>query len=318
MRVAQFEARAFHELERLSRKVPWEEFVQPKSAVKFRVTCRKSRLYHSDGVADRIGAAVERNIPGARVQSAGADTEDGDDFGGQLFTVRVFHDRCTISADTSGALLHRRGYRLATGKAPLRETLAAAMIIGSGWIREGSFIDPMCGSGTLPIEAALIARNIAPGLGRQFAFMQWPDFAPEKWSLLLDAARSVQYPKAFNPILGKDRDAGAIAHALQNAKRAGVADDVYFVEDTVSSLEPLPRSGWVVVNPPYGVRVGDSSGLRDLYAQLGNVLRSRFDGWRFGILSADRKLEGQLKIPLTPVFDTSNGGIPVRFLVADV
>jgi putative N6-adenine-specific DNA methylase len=318
VRIAEFEARAFHELERLARKVPWEEIVSAKAVVRFRVTCRKSRLYHSDGVAQRLSESVLRRVAGVRTLVAGPDVDEGDDSTGQLFTVRLFHDRCTISADTSGALLHRRGYRLASGKAPLRETLGAAMVLGSGWSPPQSLMDPLCGSGTLPIEAAMLARGIAPGLNRDFAFTQWPGFDSTQWNLLLDEARSTQRASAGASIVGSDRDAGVIASATENASRAGVANDVEFQVRPVSALAPAGKAGWVLMNPPYGVRVGESTGLRDLYAQTGNTLRLKFGGWRAGFLSGDRKLEGQLKLPLVPVFETSNGGIPVRFLVADV
>ncbi len=319
VRIAEFEARAFHELERLSRKVPWEEFIQPRGSVRFRVTCRKSRLYHSDGVADRLAAAVERRVPGARmIASVDPDDDQPDASGAQLFTVRLLHDRCTISADTSGALLHQRGYRLASGKAPLRETLGAAMILASGWAPGDSLIDPMCGSGTIPIEGALQARRIAPGSGRQFAFMRWPDFDETKWKSILDQAVAQELPGTAAPIRGSDRDAGVIAMARENAVRAGVANDIEFVVGSISDLRPPSDAGWILSNPPYGVRVGDSTALRDLYAQFGNVVRAKFGGWKLGMLSADRKLEGQLKLPLKPVFETGNGGIPVRFLVANV
>ena len=318
IRVAEFEAKAFHELERLSRKIPWEELVPGGSTVKFRVTCKKSRLYHSDGVADRIGASIERRVPKVRFSHAARDEEQPDESGAQLFTVRVFHDRVTINADSSGALLHQRGYRLASGKAPLRETLGAAMVLASRWTPPQSLMDPMCGSGTIAIESAMIARGIAPGLHRKFAFMHWPDFDAAKWDSVRDEAASAQRPSAGAAIRGSDRDAGVIAAARENAARAGVSDDVQFDVGSISDLRPLAESGWVLSNPPYGVRVGDSSALRDLYAQLGNVMRAKFGGWRLGILSADRKLEGQLKLPLVPLFETGNGGIPVRFLIADV
>src|SRR5688572_26128189 len=164
VRVAEFPARAFHELERRAARVPWERFVAPGAPAAFRVTCRKSRLYHSDAVAQRLHAAAAR--AGATVGVAAM--EEGEDeaalrtegVGAQLFVVRLLHDVVTISADSSGALLHRRGYRQAIGRAPLRETLAAAMLLASGWRPDRPLVDPLCGSGTIAIEAALLARRI--------------------------------------------------------------------------------------------------------------------------------------------------------------
>lgn len=319
VRVAEFDVKAFHELERLSRNVPWEEILPAKGSARFKVTCRKSRLYHSDAVAMRIAAAVEHRVSGAKARiDGGAEDEQESVEGNQLFTVRLFRDRCTISADSSGALLHQRGYRRAVGKAPLRETLAAAMLMASEWASPEGLIDPMCGSGTIPIEAALIARRIAPGLHRRFAFMGWPDFDKTVWETIVERALASQTPTAGAPIRGADRDAGSITSARANAQRAGVEEDLALDAAVISDAMPSAGKGWVITNPPYGVRVGDSDALRNLYAQFGNVLRDRFSGWRVGLLSADRRLDGQLRLALAPAFETRNGGIPVRFLVGDV
>ncbi|MFL5605461.1 MAG: class I SAM-dependent RNA methyltransferase, partial [Gemmatimonadaceae bacterium] len=166
VRLASFEARSFAELERHARQVPWARVVAAGGAVRFRVTCKKSKLYHSDAVAERFADALTRAVPGVRVQGVGSTEDEGPDDEAQLFVVRILRDRCTVNADTSGSLLHRRGYRQATAKAPLRETLAAALIAGSGWDAASPLVDPFCGSGTIPIEAALMARGIAPGVLR--------------------------------------------------------------------------------------------------------------------------------------------------------
>jgi putative N6-adenine-specific DNA methylase len=172
VRASEFGAKAFHELERRARKVPWEAFVSPNLGVSVRVTCRKSRLYHSDAVAERVASAIVSRVAGVRLgpepeSESDSDLDDSNDSSSQLILVRLLHDRCTISIDSSGALLHLRGYRQAVAKAPIRETLAAAAIMASGWTGDAPLIDPMCGSGTIPIEAALIARRIAPGLHRR-------------------------------------------------------------------------------------------------------------------------------------------------------
>ncbi|MDQ6633620.1 MAG: RNA methyltransferase, partial [Gemmatimonadota bacterium] len=163
VRLASFEARSFAELERHARQIPWSRVVTAGGAVRFRVTCKKSKLYHSDAVAQRLAVAVTRGVAGVRIEGAGGTDEDAPDDEAQLFVVRVLRDRCTVSADTSGALLHRRGYRLATAKAPLRETIAAALVAASGWNARSPLVDPFCGSGTIPVEAALMARDKAPG-----------------------------------------------------------------------------------------------------------------------------------------------------------
>lgn len=319
VRVTSFRAATFFELERRARRVQWSAYVAGGQGVRFRVTCRKSRLYHSDAVAQRLAAAAgarsftveSRAEPlGDAIEShvPGSGSEDDQ----QLFVVRLDHDLVTISADSSGALLHRRGYRQATGRAPVRETLAAAMLLASGWDRGTPLLDPMCGSGTIPIEAALIARNIAPGSARAFAFQRWPEFDGAGWSSLLATAREGALPAgAGAPILASDRDAGATRATLENAERAGVAADIEITTRSISAVMPPASGGAIVTNPPYGVRVGDSS-VRDLYARFGQLLRGHFSGWRVTILTADPKLSSRLAVPLERLFESSNGGIPVR------
>ena len=230
--------------------------------------------------------------------------------------MRFFRDVCTVSADSSGALLHFRGYRQQLAKAPLRETLAAAVLLGAGWSGDTPLTDPMCGSGTIPIEGALIARRMAPGRARTFAFLRWPHTDTKMWNAMLESARAGELPSSPVEIVGADRDAGAITAARANAERAGVAADIVFVKQSISALAAAETAGLVVVNPPYGVRVGDSDALKDLYAQLGNVMRKQRSGSTLGLLSADRALERQTKLPLEERFRTKNGGIPVRLVTA--
>jgi putative N6-adenine-specific DNA methylase len=211
-----------------------------------------------------------------------------------------------------------RGYRLATAKAPLRETLAAAVVLGSGWDRMSPLVDPMCGAGTIPIEAALLARAMAPGRGRHFAFEQWPDHDARLWGEIRAQAEEQVLLRSAGPIQGSDRDAGAITASESNAARAGVAGDVVFHQAAMSALEPPAGTGWVVTNPPYGVRVGEADKLRDLFARFGQVLRARCAGWQVAMLSGNRALEAQLGLALEDRFRTSNGGIPVRLVTGGV
>jgi putative N6-adenine-specific DNA methylase len=233
----------------------------------------------------------------------------------QLILARLDHDELVISLDSSGELLHQRGYRLATAKAPLRETLAAAMLLGAGWDGSTPLIDPFCGSGTIPIEAALIARRIPPGWLRRFAFELWPGFEPAAWQRVKARAAGEILSGAPALILGSDRDQGAIAAAATNAERAGVSADIQFVCQALSRVNPPTPSGWLVTNPPYGVRVGEAARLRDLYARLGQVAR-REAGWSAGLLVSDLRLARHSGLEFSEVWRSRNGGIPVRFVVA--
>ena len=320
VRLATFEARSFAELQRHARRIEWNRVVAPGDAVRFRVTCKKSKLYHSDAVAERLADAVMRVVPGARAEGGSELEEDAGDGGdASLVIVRIMRDRCTVSADSSGALLHRRGYRQATAKAPLRETIAAAMLAASGWDGTSPLVDPLCGSGTIPIEAAQAARGIAPGTQRTFAMERWPTTPAGLGDQVRAELITRERVSAAGQILGSDRDAGAIAAATSNAERAGVATDVGLAVRSLSSaVFPDGPRGWIVTNPPYGVRVGDSDRVRDLWAQLGNVLRTRASGWRVALLSPEPALDRQLRIPLSSVASLINGGIPIRLMVGDI
>jgi putative N6-adenine-specific DNA methylase len=406
VRIATFRATAFHELERSARRIAWDRFIGA-TPVRIRATCRKSKLYHSDAVAERILGAIQRItgtgeeetppvaapasreaspaksergakrsrgekgsgssrfIPvkpnaaaktvaaraGARQSIASAvekaaarratetvadaqpagdqapanatDLRDEADegAGAQLVVVRLFRDECTISIDSSGALLHRRGYRQATAKAPLRETLAAAMLLAADWAGDTPLVDPLCGAGTIPIEGALIARRIAPGRGRaergELAIAGWPELPPGEIDRQVADSRGNELASARVPIIGSDRDPGAIEASVANAERAGVSGDVQFVRRVLSAAAPpSDASGLLVANPPYGVRLGDGADVRNLYAQLGKVAHFIFPGWTVGVLSPDRALDSQTRLPLRDAFDTTNGGIRVRFLMA--
>jgi putative N6-adenine-specific DNA methylase len=326
VRVAQFRAVTFAELERNAQRVRWTDWIADGGGVRLRVTCRKSRLYHSDAVAERIAREILDAVPHTSIAALGPPQDDTD--GGiteadvQGVVVRILENECTISFDASGAPLHMRGYRLATAKAPLRETLAAAMLVGAGYDGATPVCDPMCGSGTIPIEAAFIARGIAPGIQRTFAMERWPNVRRSVWDSARAEARARVLPHAGVAIMGSDRDQGAVQAAGANAARAGVDADIRFRVDAISAIAPTDGPGLLVVNPPYGHRVGDASTLRDLYARLGQVARTRFAGWRFALLSGDRTqghaLERQLGIGLGARWRSVNGGIPVRLLVGDI
>jgi len=330
LRLGRFHASTFYELERRARKLRWNEYLPEKGRVEVRVTCRKSKLYHSDAVAERVlgviaqvaPAGVHLRVEGSSREEVDAETENTQQAAVQLFVVRIVNDQCEISADTSGELLHRRGYRQEIAKAPLRETLAAAMILASGWRTKDLLLDPMCGSGTIPIEAALIGHRRAPGLVRRFQFMNWPSFDQRLWNETLGRANEsiVDIPL---DIRGADRDSGAIQSAQRNAERAGVAAEIQFSASSVSEsfagladVADMDKEGWIITNPPYGVRVGETADLRDLYATLGTAVKGK-RGWRIGVLAAADDLARQIRLPLRSRFASSNGGIPVSYLVSE-
>ena len=320
IRVAEFRATSFAQLEKAAKGVAWGAWVGERGRARFRVTCRKSRLYHSDAVAERLAGALAYTVAGATISEAGDEESDEHD-PSQLFVVRMAHDVCTISADAAGAPLYKRGYRTAVAKAPIRETLAAAILVGAQWRGKIALHDPFCGSGTLPIEAAMIARRIAPGLNRDFAAERWPSARETSWRDARERANAAVLLRADVRISGGDRDAGAIDAARANAGRAGVGDDVSFAVVPVSAARAETPTGLLASNPPYGVRVGDHD-LRNLYARFGRVVREGFSGWQCAVLFGDnavgRVMEQQFEIRLVQVWRSMNGGIPIRLMSGNV
>jgi putative N6-adenine-specific DNA methylase len=302
-----FYASTIPQLELRLASLPWERFITPRQPVSLRVTCHKSKLYRSDAVARVASRALEQRL-GAPSPLLKPDEES--DQPSQLVVIRLADDKCAVSIDSSGTLLHKRGYRQVVAKAPLRETLAGAMLLASGWDRSSPLLDPFCGSGTIPIEAALLALGIPPGLHRRFAFMDWPGFDKSLWQALLAQAAP---PSTSRPLIqASDRDAGAIKSARANAERAGVSDYIDFQCQAVSSILPPPGAGWVVTNPPYGLRLNEGRDLRNLYAQFGNVLRLKCPGWTVSVLCSDSALLGQMHLKLDTSLAFVNGGIRVR------
>lgn len=319
MPVAEFPVRALGELERKAGQLPWADWIPRDRRVAFRVTSKKSRLYHQRAVAERLAraAGVEQSVPAAPGSAEGDDLPDRGPEGDperQLVIVRLYRDVCSISIDSSGEHLHRRGYRLAAAKAPLRETLAAALLLASEWDSGRPLVDPFAGSGTIAIEAALLARRIPPGLSREFSFWHWPGWDHEIWTQAVEEAKGAMLDRAPAPILAADRDAGAIEAARQNAERAGVGGDIEHRRASISELEPPTGAGGLVSNPPWGLRIGEQRALRDLYARLGQILEARFSGWQATLLLPHTPLERDTGLGWDTLARTTHGGVAVRMV----
>jgi putative N6-adenine-specific DNA methylase len=315
VRLGSFRATRFPELIRKATGLPWEQYLSTETPVALRVTCRSSRLYHQRAVAERVSRAIGDRL-GKAPPLAKFDEEATGSLP-QLVLVRIVEDYCSISVDSSGELLHRRGYRLDTAKAPLRETLAAAMILASSWDKVSLLMDPFCGSGTIPIEAALLARGIPPGYRRTFAFMNWPTFDTGLWDSLrgsLPASPEGSPPRIF----ASDRDAGAIRAAQANAVRAGVAEGIEFSRRAISSIDPPAGPGWIVTNPPFGKRLSSNRDLRNLYAQMGNAFRSRCPGWTVTMLCDSTQLIRASGLKFNKKVSTVNGGLKVKIFLGRI
>ena len=310
VRLGQIKATNFPELVKRARALPWELLLRKGEPVALRVTCRKSRLYHSGAVAERLHAALEEKLGGKLALVKPSEDEEAQ-APAQLILARFDRDLCTVSADSSGALLHQRGYRTSQSRAPLRETLAAALLLAAGYSGEEPLCDPLCGSGTIAIEGAWIAQRRAPGLLRSFSFQRWPGHDEKRW-LALKAAARAEERKAPCAISASDLDAGAIAAARANAARAGV--ELQLDQRALADLPAQEGSGLLAMNPPYGVRVGEGQDLQRLHRELGETLRARRPGFRLAALIADPRLGRAVGLSSRRLFKTQNGGLPVELL----
>jgi putative N6-adenine-specific DNA methylase len=298
-RLGAFHAGHLAQLDKLARKFPWGEILRVDVPVKIEVTCKKSRIYHAGAAAQRIETAIREEL-GAPISP---DAE--------LSIMARFEDNlCTVSLDTSGESLHKRGYKEAVAKAPMRETMASLFLRQCGYEGNETVVDPMCGSGTFVIEAAEIAAKLNPGRARHFAFEHLRSFDETAWKLLRDSSHGVKPAIHF---FGSDQDAGAIRMSRANAERAGVTEFTVFQNHAVSNITPPPGPpGLVMVNPPYGTRIGDKKPLVTLYETLGKTLMTRFAGWRVGLITTDTSLAKATGLPFAPRGrSVSHGGLNV-------
>ncbi len=299
-RVATFRAVHLSQLDKRARKVPWGNVLARSVPFRVEASCKASRIYHSGAAAQRIERAISEEL-GAPL-SPEAEV---------CIKVRIENDLCTVAVDTSGEPLHKRGFKEAVAKAPMRETMAALFLRQCGYDGSEPVLDPMCGSGTFVIEAAEIAAGLQPGRSRHFAFEHLATFDQTAWTAMRASQRGATPTIRF---YGSDRDAGAIRMSRANAERAGVTALTEFKQASVEELTaPTGPPGLVVVNPPYGDRIGDRKVLQSLYRTLGTTLSSRFAGWRVGLVTNDAALAKATGLPfLAPSPPVLHGGLRVE------
>jgi putative N6-adenine-specific DNA methylase len=305
VRIASFRAMHLAQLDKRAHKVPWTDFLRPDVPFRVEASSKASRIYHQGAAAQRIEKAI-RDVVGAPVEEAAE----------LVIKARIDDDLCTISIDTTGESLHKRGHKAEVAKAPMRENLAALFLRQCGYDGTAPVLDPMCGSGTFVLEAAEIAAGLKPGRSRRFAFEQLAGFDSGAWQKL----RSAGKPRAIDASLrfyGRDRDAGAIRMSRANAERAGIASLTDFAQSDLADLTaPEGPPGLVIVNPPYGTRIGEKKSLLPLYRKLGETLRTRFTGWRVGIVTNDADLAAACALPFaSPFGPVSHGGLRVWLYV---
>lgn len=307
IKVGEFEATTFDELFDRTKALPWADFL-PKNA-RFPVEGRsvQSTLFSVSDCQTIVKKAIVESLK--EKHKLNWFPEDG-----PLMKIEVslLKDVATLTIDTTGPGLYQRGYRAVGGGAPLKETLAAALLLIARWYPDIALIDPFCGSGTIPIEAALMGHNIAPGLSRGFAAEEWPTIPAELWQKAREEARDLIKDERPDYIIGTDIDPRALRIARSNAEKAGVADSIHFQQSDVKDVQSSKKYGKLITNPPYGERLGEMNELHDLYGELGRLKRE-LDTWSFYVLTSYPYLERAMGGPATKRRKLYNGTIETQY-----
>ncbi|MBN4073500.1 RNA methyltransferase [Mariprofundus ferrooxydans] len=312
IRLASFRALSFPELYNKAKKVAWQQYIGTDVSLAVRASCKGSKLMHSgraemalaDGIRDKIGFEV-----------SGAETQHQ-----QQILLRIDNNQCTISLDVSGERLDRRGYRLHSGKAPVRETIAAAILRWMDWQggkqkvgqKDGQknepLLTPMCGSGTFAIEAVWMAEKRAAGLEHDFSLLHWPCLKEKRWQRALDKAKAMHSPCEL-AVFASEWDEAILKQAKENAAQAGLLENISFeLLDARKLAVPtgVSDAGLIVCNPPYGERVKADVG--SLYRQLGKQFKQHFQGWRMAVIVPDKESEKALALPVKKRLKIKHGG----------
>jgi len=310
VKLAEFPCTTPDELYAGIHEIAWPELITPAMTLAVDCTLRDSAMTHSGFVALKTKDAIVDRIREQCGSRPNVDTASPD----VRINIHLAKNLCTVSLDSSGDALDRRGYRLERTEAPLRETLAAAVIALTGWDGSMPLADPMCGSGTIPIEAGLIAARMAPGRQRPFGFQRWTDFDRRLWEGLLQEAEDRVRQLPLGLITGYDLDSRALTLARRNAAKAGFEGQIHFFSAAIQEFRPEGEQGVVIINPPYGKRLGEEDELRELYCQIGDIMKKRCRGWTGFVLTGNLELAKYIGLKASRRFVLFNGPIECRLL----
>jgi putative N6-adenine-specific DNA methylase len=304
--IASFKAESFDELFDQTCELPWENWLPMDAMMHITGRSHKSKLF---SVRD-CQALVKKALVKAMQRKYRHQTlpETGPTY---KIEISMLNDIATLTLDTTGPSLHKRGYRSDAGDAPLKETMAAALVLLSRWDSSRQLADPCCGSGTIAIEAALIGLNRAPGLKRNFTIETWPDSDKSLWLKLRKQAQAQELPGDFR-ILASDMDSQVLRKARQNAINAGVEEQVGIQTLTLGEFRSRKKFGIVIINPPYGERIGERNQVETLYRDLKALMKEQ-DTWSYFIMSADHELETRINKKASKRRKLFNGKIPCQY-----
>ena len=305
LKVGEFRAESFEELFEGTKALPWHLWIPEEGTFPVEGKSIKSKLFSVPDCQAIVKKAVVESLK--KKYHCQWFEEKGPVF---KIEIALLNDVATLTIDTSGPGLHKRGYRESATAAPLKETLGAAMVYLSKWKPEITLVDPFCGSGTILIEAALIGRNIAPGILREFASEKWPVIPHALWNRAREEARDTANHTEKMDIIGYDADARAAAMARSYSQRAGVDDTIHLQQQPVSELSSKKKFGKIICNPPYGERLSDKKEVEELYREMGRVFR-KLDTWSYYVLTSNRKFEALFGRRATKKRKLYNGNIRV-------
>lgn len=292
-------------------KIDWRQHITPDLTLAVSATGKTAALNHTHFTSLQVKNAIVQQQMDTTGFRSDVDTQDPD----VRVNVHLRHEQATLSLDSSGDSLHRRGYRPAVGAAPLKESLASALIQMSGWQPEQAFFDPLCGSGTLPLEAGLRSLRVAPGLFREkFGFETWLDYDDDLWEGMLAEAEEAQLEALPAFVGGSDRNPNVLIQANSNAQRCGIEHLVQFQQRNLADVEAPVDSGILLCNPPYGERLGKDTDLAAFYKLLGSVLKAKFKGWTAYVLSGNKALSRNIGLKSASRMPVNNGGLPCQLM----
>ncbi|MBU1020051.1 MAG: class I SAM-dependent RNA methyltransferase [Firmicutes bacterium] len=307
LKVGEFTAETFDELFDQTKELPWEKFIPVDGKFTVNGKSVKSKLFSISDCQAIVKKSIVEKLKS--VHNVDWFEEDGASFG---VLVSILNDVATISIDTSGIGLHKRGYRIRSVEAPLKETLAAALVLLSYWNKDRVLYDVFCGSGTIPIEAAMIGRNIAPGLKVDFACKYWPLIKKEYWEEEINKAKqAIDYDTKIN-IYASDLDEQAIEAAKTNAEAAGVSECITFAKSDFKAQYYEQEYGVLISNPPYGERLMDEFAIKQLYRTMGNIF-NKLTTWSVYIITSFEGFENLFERKADRVRKLFNGNIPTRY-----
>ena len=315
LRIDSFKATGFRQLEKKVAQIPWELYLPPKGRPETHVTTRHCRLYHSDAVNQRFLAGINKHLP-----HKNSHQEIDPPLTGASVFVRGLDDRFTVSIDSSGDHLHKRGLKRHHGKAPLRETLAAAALMLAGYSGAEPLIDPMCGTGTFSLEAALMAKNIPPGWFREFAFQHWPSFSQKRWDYLRGQCETRFSTPQRPMIFASDKDDAACSRLEKCVQQNHLSGTITVAQRNFFDYVPgelTDQTGVIVINPPYGKRLGSHEKSEHLFGAIGDQLNRAYKGWKVILVAPDQKLIEKIpfKLEVLPFF---HGGLKPALMLGKI